>query len=120
MLRHRNDLERKLNKSNTALAEQIDRETKALAKIQEVLGLAEAATEERNAAIEREKETKGLKLQFARLNLFNLKIEYFQKNANILQPSSDRLWKRQPASASRTWKGVRIDFKKQLIRWRNT
>lgn len=60
MLRHRNELERKLNKSNTALAEQIDRETKALAKIQEVLGLAEAATEERNAAIEREKETKGI------------------------------------------------------------
>lgn len=60
MLRHRGDLERKLSKSNAALAEQIDRETKALAKIQEVLGLAEAATAERNAAIEREKETKGV------------------------------------------------------------
>lgn len=59
MLRHRGELERKLNRSNTALAEQIDRETRALAKIQEVLGLAEAATAERNAAIEREKETKG-------------------------------------------------------------
>lgn len=60
MQRHRDELDRKLAKSKAALAERIARETQALEKIQEVLALAEAATAERDAAIERERDTKGL------------------------------------------------------------
>lgn len=62
MLRQRGELERRLAKSNAALAEQMERETKALQKVQEVLQLAEVAIAEKNAAMQREKDTKGLPL----------------------------------------------------------
>lgn len=60
IMRQRSDLEKRLIKSNTALKEHMDRETVALNKIQEVLILADAAIAEKNEALEREQETKGI------------------------------------------------------------
>ena len=53
------ELEKKLKKSNLYLKEHMSRETVALNKIQEVLEIAEAAINEKNKALQREKETKG-------------------------------------------------------------
>lgn len=58
IMHNRNELEKRLITSNTYLREHMERETKALNKIQEVLLVAETAINEKNAAIQREKDIK--------------------------------------------------------------
>lgn len=58
-LRQRAELQRRLAKATAALKEHVERETRALEKIHEVLLVAESAIAERNAAHQREQDVKG-------------------------------------------------------------
>lgn len=58
VLQSRNDLEKQLNQTKVQLQEHVDRESVFLAKIQEVLQLADAAMMERSTAEQREMDTR--------------------------------------------------------------
>lgn len=58
-LRQRAEMQRRLTRASAALKEHVQRETRALEKIQEVLLVADAAIAERNSAHQREQDVKG-------------------------------------------------------------
>lgn len=59
IMRERRNLEERLKFSTTTLREHMNRETDALAKVQEVLQIADVAIAEKNSALLREKEIRG-------------------------------------------------------------
>lgn len=59
IMRERRNLEQRVQFSTTTLREHMNRETEALAKIQEVLHIADDAIAEKNSALLREKEIRG-------------------------------------------------------------